>query len=129
MIMKRLLITLFMLVVFLGYSSILAGEITKPRQQEIKKFVQEECTLCHGENLEGDIGPPLQNYNLRLIPNDYIAEYIRIGRPGTKMRSWISQFTEEDLHWLVLWLKRERVNWNHTVTNEGRGCSRTKHNC
>jgi len=103
-----------MLLILFNYSAILAGEISKSRQQEIKQFVQDECTLCHGDQLEGDIGPPLQHYNLRLLPNTYIAEYIRIGRPGTKMRSWISQFTEDELQWLVYWLKKEKIDWSHT---------------
>ncbi|MBF0263906.1 MAG: c-type cytochrome [Gammaproteobacteria bacterium] len=127
--MKKSLWAVAITLVLLAYSSVVAADVTQSRRQEIKQFVLEECTYCHGMKLQGDVGPPLQHYNLRLLPDGYIAEYIRVGRPGTRMRSWGDAFTREELKWLAQWLKREKLSREQMISQQPLGCERQKNNC
>lgn len=47
------------------------------------------CTVCHGEDGEGKIGPSLNNQSvLRVVSNEFLHDTIVRGRPGTAMPAW-----------------------------------------
>lgn len=47
---------------------------------DTKKVVQQNCASCHGQNLEGGVGPALKDIGSRL-DKDAIAKIIKEGRP------------------------------------------------
>lgn len=55
------------------------------------------CTVCHGENGEGKIGPSINNQAvLSIVSNEFLHDTIVRGRPGTAMPAW-RQLSSEDV--------------------------------
>lgn len=55
------------------------------------------CTVCHGENGEGKIGPSINNpAMLSVVSNEFLLDTIVRGRPGTAMPAW-RQLSSEDV--------------------------------
>ena len=53
------------------------------------KLYRSRCTVCHGDNGEGNIGPSLHNDSvLRVVSNEFLHDTIVRGRPGTAMPAW-----------------------------------------
>ncbi|MBN6186032.1 cytochrome c [Aneurinibacillus sp. BA2021] len=53
---------------------------TNAGADDAKKVVQQNCATCHGQNLEGGVGPALKDVGSRL-DKDGIAKVIKEGRP------------------------------------------------
>lgn len=63
------------------------------------------CSACHGANREGIVGPALTPETL-VEDDEFYAETIKNGRPGTVMPPWGAQgLTDEDIDALVQWMK------------------------
>jgi mono/diheme cytochrome c family protein len=61
------------------------------------KFYRSRCTVCHGENGEGKIGPSINNQAvLSVVSNEFLHDTIVRGRPGTAMPAW-RQLSSEDV--------------------------------
>ncbi len=71
------------------------------RQQELTRFVRQECGFCHGIHLTGGLGSPLTAAALRDKPAESIAAAIRFGIPGTAMPGWAPFLDEVDTRWIV----------------------------
>ena len=102
--LKRTLLSLFILTLFLNP---VGAEISKERQAEILQLIDEDCSSCHGPNLEGKIGPPLMQYNLRHLPDEYLFHTIKNGRQNSFMPSWMTLLNKEEIYWIIRWLKSE----------------------
>src|SRR5512143_113311 len=96
--------------------SVLAADKTTQIANGRELFAQ-NCTTCHGENGEGDVGPALNNKTfLKAAEDGRIASLISSGVPGTAMPSWSETFggpfTDEQIHALVAFLR----SWEATAT-------------
>jgi len=66
---------------------------------------QANCTMCHGGEGEGDLGPSLSTQEfLTLAGNDYLFETISSGRPGTGMPAW-SHLSNMDVASLIRFVR------------------------
>lgn len=63
------------------------------------------CTVCHGADGEGKIGPSLKNDSvLTVVSNEFLHDTIVRGRPGTAMPAW-RQLSSEDVADLIALLR------------------------
>lgn len=72
----------------------------------VAQFFQANCAVCHGQQRQGGVGPPLLPARLTQ-PDDFYANTIANGRPGTAMPAWrqTAQLTDEEIRNLVTFLK------------------------
>ena len=69
------------------------------------RLYRSRCTVCHGENGEGTIGPSLKNDSvLTAVSNGFLHDTIVRGRPGTAMPAW-RQLSSEDVADLIALLR------------------------
>ncbi len=77
-----------------------------------------DCTLCHGDNGEGDVGPALNDKTfLNTTSDDTIFSVISSGVPGTQMPAWNQShggpLTDQDITQLVAYIRA----WQPTATD------------
>jgi cytochrome c55X len=75
------------------------------RQAELTHLVRQDCGACHGMTLKGGLGNPLLPESLAGISDDALAATILDGRPGTPMPPWRPLLSEDDVRWIVQYLK------------------------
>lgn len=82
--MKKLLAAVLMLAVVIGLSACGSKkeETAAPAGPNAEAIVKAKCATCHGQNLEGTIGPKLADIGARLTKDD-IAKIIKDGKTGT----------------------------------------------
>lgn len=69
------------------------------------RLYRSRCTVCHGEDGAGLIGPSLNSPSfLQAISNDFLHDTIVRGRPGTAMPAW-RQLSSEDVADLIALLR------------------------
>lgn len=91
-----------------AFSSVFSTALAEPgpaRQQELVRFVHQECGFCHGLRLTGGLGPPLSPERMRAIPDEASMATILYGRPGTAMPGWQPFLNEDEVRWIVNALK------------------------
>ncbi|MBI5331049.1 MAG: cytochrome c [Betaproteobacteria bacterium] len=71
------------------------------RQQELTRFVRQECGFCHGLHLTGGLGSPLTAAALAGKPREALEAAILYGRTGTAMPGWTPHLSEPDAVWIV----------------------------
>jgi len=76
------------------------------RQNELEHMVRQDCGSCHGMTLKGGLGSPLLPNNLAGKDKAFLAAIILDGRPGTAMPPWRGMLSDEDVDWIVDYLKR-----------------------
>ena len=79
----------------------------------------EECAVCHGENLEGAAqGTPLVGVDL--LHGDSMEELIRSiaeGYPEKDMPDWADTFSEQEIKSLALYISEQRDGYLYTEFN------------
>ena len=71
---------------FIATSSTAYGsEPDQARQSELIHLLVQDCGSCHGLTLKGGLGPALLPQNLADKDDEYLAEVILQGVPGTPM--------------------------------------------
>lgn len=75
------------------------------RQAELTHLVRQDCGSCHGMTLKGGLGSPLLPGALQALPDEALEQTILDGRPGTPMPPWRNLLSEEDVRWIVRYLK------------------------
>lgn len=81
--MKKLLAAIMMVGLVIGLSACGGKtETTVPAGPDAEKIVKTSCATCHGQNLEGTIGPKLADVGARLT-QDQIAQVIKNGKTGS----------------------------------------------
>jgi len=78
------------------------------RQAELEHMVRQDCGSCHGMTLKGGLGSPLLPENMAGKEDAFLATTILDGRPGTAMPPWRGMLSDEDVHWIVDYLKEGR---------------------
>ena len=73
----------------------------------VAEFYQANCASCHGGRRQGGVGPSLVPSGL-IESDEFYAETIANGRPGTAMPSWGALgLTDNDIEALVGFLRTE----------------------
>jgi cytochrome c55X len=75
------------------------------RQAQLRRVLQQNCTICHGSNLNGGAGPALTPKTLAAKDEQLLVATILDGRQGTVMPSWSWMLQESDARWLVRMLR------------------------
>ncbi len=83
-----------------------SAEITKERQLELRHFIKQNCTACHGIRMSGGLGPALSKANLRYLSVNAVTVTILNGRPENGMPPWETQLSEKDAYWIAAILKQ-----------------------
>lgn len=78
-----------------------AAEPAPSRQQELIRFVRQECGFCHGLQLTGGLGSPLTAAALKDKPAETLSAVIRFGIPDTAMPGWAPFLNEAETAWVV----------------------------
>lgn len=86
-------------------SSPLQAQITDQRQQELVHLLRHDCGSCHGMTLKGGLGPALLPENLAEKSDELLMSTILNGRPPTPMPPWRGILTEEEVAWLIAFLR------------------------
>lgn len=78
--------------------------------EEGAALFEESCTLCHGNNGEGGIGPALNDTEfLEAVADNTLFSLISSGVPGTAMPAWNQAhggpFTDEQVRQLVVFIR------------------------
>lgn len=74
---------------------------------ELRHLVRQDCGSCHGMTLKGGLGPPLSAGALAGLGDDALAATILDGRPGTPMPPWRGMLSDDDVQWIVRYLRGE----------------------
>jgi cytochrome c55X len=83
----------------------IADEPSYERQQELQQLLHQNCAICHGHSFEGGVGPALTAKVLASKNEQTLITTILDGRPGTAMPPWSTTFKENEVRWLVKFLR------------------------
>lgn len=93
-----------------GLSGIAASEGRRgpdgKRQAELQQILIENCTICHGPELKGKVGPALTPKALASKNEQALVNTILEGRPGTAMPAWAFMLNESEALWLANYLRK-----------------------
>lgn len=78
-----------------------ADGLSVARQQELTRFVRQECGFCHGLRLTGGLGSSLTAEALKGKPTEALISTILYGRTGSAMPGWAPYLSEADTQWIV----------------------------
>lgn len=87
-------------------TSATAEAVTAERQSELRNLVHQDCGSCHGMRLTGGLGPALTPRALQGKNPEFLFATISEGRHGTPMPPWRMLLTEQDINWIVDYLKK-----------------------
>ena len=82
-----------------------AEAVTAGRQTELRNLVHQDCGSCHGMRLTGGLGPALTPQALQGKNHAFLFATISEGRHGTPMPPWGVLLTEQEINWIVDYLK------------------------
>jgi len=83
-----------------------ADGLSATRQQELTRFVRQECGFCHGLKLTGGRGSSLSAEAMKDKPAETLTAAILHGIPGTAMPGWAPHLNEADVAWIVQQLQK-----------------------
>jgi mono/diheme cytochrome c family protein len=86
-------------------------EPTLKRQQELRQMLLQDCGVCHGKLLQGDIGPPLTAESLAGKTEEELLQTIMEGHDKTAMPSWWWMMKEHEARWLIRFIRRAKISW------------------
>lgn len=70
------------------------------------------CTVCHGENGEGDTGPAIGNPATLALATDAFLRYaIENGRDGTEMPAFSDTLSSDEIDGVVAFLRSRATGW------------------
>jgi cytochrome c55X len=94
----------------LTLSSALNAEdkIAKPRQEELRNMLVQDCGSCHGLTMKGGLGPALLPSTLKGKSVEFITSTILDGRPGTAMPGWRPLLSVTEVRWMISLLLGEK---------------------
>lgn len=78
--------------------------LTESQSRHAMRLISKNCTPCHGDSLEGNVGPSLQQVGQRYTA-DRIDQIIRYGKGKKKDISMPAGLvSDEDAELLAIWL-------------------------
>ena len=102
---RALLISAGLIVITSISASVIAAPSAE-RQQELKHLLKHDCGSCHGMTLKGGLGPALLPENLIDKADEVLKQTILHGRPPAPMPPWLGILSEEEVEWLVMFLRK-----------------------
>lgn len=72
---------------------------------ETPEIYRQNCLSCHGDQLQGQVGPNLQQVGSRLTEEE-IAQIVREGKGG--MPAYGNRFDDEEINALAAWLAEQK---------------------
>lgn len=81
------------------------SEPSAEKQQELRRIIAQDCAVCHGESLQGDLGPELSNKTLSGRSEDSLVLTILEGHEETAMPPWWWTLNENEARWLVRFIR------------------------
>ena len=78
------------------------------RQDALEHMVRQDCGSCHGMTLKGGLGSPLLPENLAGKDDAFLTATILDGRPGTAMPPWKGLLSDQDVRWIIDYLREGR---------------------
>ena len=106
MFMQNRLLRTLNLALFLFFSSVVYGDATSTRLQELQHLLKHDCGSCHGMTLKGGLGPSLLADSLAGKPDEFLFITIKEGRPGTPMPPWKSLLSDKDISLIIELLRK-----------------------
>jgi cytochrome c55X len=85
-------------------------EPSSKRQQELRQILIQECGVCHGKMLQGDLGPPLTAESLAGKSEEELVRTIMEGHDETAMPPWIWMMKEHEALWLVRFIRTAKIS-------------------
>jgi mono/diheme cytochrome c family protein len=79
------------------------------RQQELRRLLAEDCGVCHGKLLQGDLAPPLTAESLAGKSDQELVRGIMEGHDETAMPPWWWMVDEDEALWLVRFIRGVRT--------------------
>lgn len=76
------------------------------RQRQLRQVLAQNCSVCHGHSLQGNIGPALTAGSLSGKSEEMLVATILEGRAGTVMPAWAWLLKEDEARWLVRYLRK-----------------------
>jgi cytochrome c55X len=81
------------------------GQPDAPRQAQLRQILQQNCPVCHGRALKGDLGPALTAKALAAKDERLLVATILEGRDGTAMPAWGAMIKESEARWMLQLLR------------------------
>jgi cytochrome c55X len=106
--LRLILLVLILIPVFLTVAGVIEQPPGSQRQQQLRQVLAQQCSVCHGNELQGDVGPPLNAKTLAGKNEQMLVATILEGRDGTVMPSWEWMLRENDALWLVQLLRNKK---------------------
>jgi len=78
-----------------------AADPAPARQQQLARWLRDDCGACHGMTMRGGLGPPLTAPALAGKPGEGLVATVLQGRPGTAMPPWQPFMTQDEAAWLI----------------------------
>ena len=75
------------------------------RQRQLRQLLAQDCAVCHGKSLEGDLGPALTARSLAGKSEEYLVQTITEGHEETAMPPWWWTLDENDARWLARYIR------------------------
>ncbi len=82
-----------------------AAVVPIARQGELVNLLRHDCGSCHGLTLKGGLGPALLPQNLSGKSEEILSAIILDGLHGTPMPPWRGLLAEDEVRWIVQYLK------------------------
>jgi cytochrome c55X len=75
------------------------------RQTQLRRLLAQDCSVCHGMLLKGDLGPPLTNKSLAGKSEEELMQSIMEGHEETAMPPWWWMLEEYEARWLIRFIR------------------------
>lgn len=79
------------------------------RQQQLHQLLVQDCSVCHGKLLHGNLAPPLTPEALAGKSERLLVGTIVQGHNETEMPGWGWKLQEHEARWLVRFIRGGRI--------------------
>jgi cytochrome c55X len=80
------------------------------RQTQLRRLLAQDCSVCHGMLLKGDLGPPLTDKSLSGKSEEELMQTIMEGHEETAMPPWWWMLEEYEARWLIRFIRDNPIS-------------------
>jgi cytochrome c55X len=102
-----------LLILLAGYftaAGALEQEPDSERKTQLHRLLAQDCSVCHGMLLKGDLGPPLTGKSLAGKSEEELKQTIMEGHEETAMPPWWWMLEEYEARWLIRFIRDNPVS-------------------